>query len=147
MLIIQCLHHWGSSNGEQTVWGRRRKIAINLSRDYNQTNLRRISKQTGGRFRCILSKLVFYYACCRVLLDKISKNISVSWNDSVGSVSARTVLIKWLILRVQSQAHWGEETIFDWGPGGLESAWSVGSRLIFRYRDMERERRHEDIVI
>ena len=105
------------------------------------------NKQTGGRFCCILSKLVFYFACCRVLLDKISKNVNVSWNDSVGSVSARTVLIKWLILRLQSQAHWGEETIFDWGPGGLESAWSVGSRLIFRYRDMERERRHEDIVI
>ena len=85
----------------------------------------------------------FYQKLCFILLvvgfSNQKRFLTVSWNDSDGSVSARTVLIKRLILRVQSQGHWGEETIFDWGPEGLESAWSVGSRLIFRYRDMESE--------
>ena len=68
------------------------------------------------------------------ILDSL--NINVSLNDDYGSVSARTVLIKWLILRVERQ------TIFDWSPLGLARAWSLQTNIqIQRYGHQREETR------
>ena len=77
-----------------------------------------------------------------------NENVDI-YNDGYGSVSARTVLIKWLILRVLSPGGcgvWRGRQYLTGVPGD----WRVPghSRLIFRYRDMDtRERRHETIFI